>query len=209
MRFQSPSLTTCALHHALTKHCGSTRRVQWLALTYPDAPCYGRDYRLELYSDLPRLPSAVPDLPDFSSDPCRITTASAAHLRGASPTLSGRPYVGFSPIRHIQGCSGRPESRFRVAQHQSRFDIGWSRKRESHPLALHVCRASAITRTRLRQCPRTRLATVEAGFPAGVDPGGARIGVTVCACGGWRPPHSDPPGVCARWLAPWLRDVRS
>lgn len=47
-----------------------------------------------------------------------------------------------------------------------------------------------------RQCPRTRLATVEAGFPAGVDPGGARIGVTVCVCGGWRPPQQTHPGVC-------------
>lgn len=41
-----------------------------------------------------------------------------------------------------------------------------------------------------------RLATVEAGFPAGVDPGGARIGVTVCVCGGWRPPQQTHPGVC-------------
>jgi len=47
-----------------------------------------------------------------------------------------------------------------------------------------------------RQCPRTRLATVEAGFPAGVGLGGAQSGVTICVCGGWRPPQQTHPGVC-------------
>jgi len=157
-------------------------------MPYPDAPCYGRDYRLELYSDLPRLPPAVPDAPGFPLHPYAITDVSAAHLRGTSPTLSGRPYVGFSPIRNIQGCSGRPESRFRVAQHPSYFDAGSDRKRESHPLAPLACRASAITRTRLQAMPsNSRLATVEAPFPGGDELGGAQSGVTVCVCGGGVP----------------------
>jgi len=42
-----------------------------------------------------------------------------------------------------------------------------------------------------------RLATVEAGFPAGDELGGAQSGVTVCMCEGWRPPHMQThPGVC-------------
>ena len=77
------------------------------------------------------------------------------------------------------------------------FDAGSDRKRESHPLAPLVCRASAITRTRLQAMPsNSRLATVEAPFPGGDELGGAQSGVTVCTCGGWRPPHSDHPGVC-------------
>jgi hypothetical protein len=167
VRFQSPSLTTCALHHALTKHIGSTQCVQRLVTTYRAAPFHGHALWLELYRDPGRLPPLVPDLPGFPSDPCRITTASSTHHRGVRPTLTSRPPPGFSPVRHIQGWRGYPRARFDVAQHRffalrprwfpkrgaTGCDVRRSRSRESHPTALLVCRTSPIRGMRLQAMP--------------------------------------------------------
>jgi len=210
VRFQSPSSTTQALHHALTKRTGSTQCVQRLVTTYRAAPFHGYALWLELYRDPGRLPPLVPDLPGFPSDPCRITAASSTHHRGTRLTLPSQPCVGFSPVRHIQGWRGYPRARFDVAQHRF-FALRprWFPKRgqraatcEGVEVGNHTPQRSSYAAPALleacgsRQCPRTCLATVEAGFPAGVDPGGARIGVTVCVCGGWRPPQQTHPGVC-------------
>lgn len=65
----------------------------------PRCVLLGRNFMLKLYSDLPRLPLAVPNPPDFSSGPCRISAASAAHTRGACLTLTSRPSQGFPPLR--------------------------------------------------------------------------------------------------------------
>jgi hypothetical protein len=167
VRFQSPSLTTCALHHALTKHIGSTQCVQRLVTTYRAAPFHGHALWLELYRDPGRLPPLVPDLPGFPSDPCRITAASSTHHRGTRLTLPSQPCVGFSPVRHIQGWRGYPRARFDVAQHRffalrprwfpkrgaTGCDVRRSRSRESHPTALLVCRTSPIRGMRLQAMP--------------------------------------------------------
>ena len=166
MRFQSPSSTTQALHHALTRRTGSTQCVQRLVTTYRAAPFHGYALWLELYRDPGRLPPLVPDLPGFPSDPCRITTASSTHHRGVRPTLTSRPPPGFSPVRHIQGCPSYLGARFDVAQHRfdSRYcpagsevatgcDVRRSRSRESHPTALLVCRTSPIRGMRLQAMP--------------------------------------------------------
>lgn len=58
----------------------------------------------------------VPDDPDFSSRRCAVTDASEAHHPGHRPTLSGRPLLGFPPIRAWQGYSSHLEARFRVAR---------------------------------------------------------------------------------------------
>jgi hypothetical protein len=70
-------------------------------------------------SDLSGLRPQVPSFPDFSSNPCRISTASAAHLRGTRSTVSCRPWIGLITDSHKkQGLASHLASRFRVAQTQ-------------------------------------------------------------------------------------------
>lgn len=209
VRFQSPSSTTQALHHALTKRIGSTQCVQRLVTTYRAAPFHGHALWLELSRDPARLPSLVPSAPDFSLHPCRITTTSSTHHRGTCQTLPSLPCSGFSPVRHIQGCPSYLGARFDVAQHHliraTAPPVPKSRRAATcegveagnHTPQRSSYAAPALLEARgFRQCPRVRLTTVEAPFPGGVELGGAQSGVTVCVCGGWRPPQQTHPGVC-------------
>lgn len=85
----------------------------------PRSTLEGCDYRLKLYSDLSGLRPQVPSFPDFSSNPCRISTASAAHLRGTRSTVSCRPWIRLITDSHKkQGLASHLASRFRVAQTQ-------------------------------------------------------------------------------------------
>ena len=89
----------------------------------PRSTLEGCDYRLKLYSDLSGLRPQVPSFPDFSSNPCRISTASAAHLRGTRSTVSCRPWIGLITDSHKkQGLASHPASRFRVAQTQKNIN---------------------------------------------------------------------------------------
>jgi hypothetical protein len=199
VRFQSPSSTTQALHHALTERLGSHRCHPAACYDLPRRTllCLGHALWLELLAIQGGCPPGYRVRQVSPCDPCRITTTSAAHHRGTRLTLPSQPCPGFSPVRHVQGCPGYPGARFDVAQHQQlSFDAEAIEGGSLTPPRRSYAAPALLAARGFRQCPRARLTTVEAGFPAGVGLGGAQSGVTVCVCGGWLPPHSDPPGVC-------------
>lgn len=101
----------------------TTRTLQVLAMACPIStshpPCLLTWVLspVELFADLQSLRPRVPRFQDFSRIAYPLTGDTDALGCGTGSTLSSRPRVGLAPTFVCgQGDSGRPETRFRVAQ---------------------------------------------------------------------------------------------
>jgi len=88
------------------KH-GQTHKVMALQCL-PESILFGCRYRLELYSDPSSLRQLVPGYPGFPSNPCRITTTSAAHLSGREFYPFEQPSVRIFTASNRTGLAQLP-----------------------------------------------------------------------------------------------------
>lgn len=119
---------------------------------------------VELFADLRWLPCAVPLPPDFSLVAHPLAGSADALGCGKRSTLSSRPPAGLvTRFRFCQGGSGRPDSRFCVAQSRGSTICGdWVESGVVSPRSARCSRASPITGTRLRTAIRV---PAGGGFP--------------------------------------------
>ena len=139
---------------------------------------------VELFADLRSLRPRVPRFQDFSRIAYPLTGDTDALGCGTGSTLSSRPRVGLAPTFVCgQGDSGRPETRFRVAQSRLWKAPDWVESGVVSPGSARCNRTSPITGIRLRAM---RLVTVGSGHEKDVYRSSGCVGAHPCLRKIWR-----------------------
>ena len=139
---------------------------------------------VELFADLQSLRPRVPRFQDFSRIAYPLTGDTDALGCGTGSTLSSRPRVGLAPTFVCgQGDSGRPETRFRVAQSRLWKAPDWVESGVVSPGSARCNRTSPITGIRLRAM---RLVTVGSGHEKDVYRRSGCVGAHPCLRKIWR-----------------------